>query len=972
MAETIKLLKGLKANLPSSGATPGAMYCCTDTGGIYIANSSGVPQIIANIDTGATSTGSSGSGNAVTSLSYNTSTRKLTYNLGNSFLPLAGGTITGKIDLTTAPNADDGQKMGKTSGASGGIHFRKKGTNDEGNAITWSYAENNEAHAGIYVKSSGSYGTKMYLATTNSFNDGAKAALEIDHTGAIKALRSNFIGNLTGNADTATKFAVAQTVALTGDVTGSVSSQAGWSIATTLKNSGVSEGAYGPSKSVSLDHGKGFEVPYFTVDTKGRVTYASTRTITLPGINNATISVVAGKGLTDGGSFTTNQSSAGTITLNVGAGAGISVTDNAVSLAASGVEATSYGPSADASPAHGDKFSVPYFTTDMYGRITHAATKTITLPTYSLSSFGITATAAELNKMDGITATTTELNYVDGVVSSIQMQLDSKLPLSGGTMVGSIITPKDDNKGIIPLENNYGQIGSSDKKFYRMYATTFHGNLSGNSTSTDALKAQTQLTTADEMNEFLTASKVQYTTFKLTEDTQNLGFGSNDGMLISIPWGSTDYGAQMAFDDSINGNIAVRGKAQSWGNWYKLIHSGNIGSQSVNYATSAGSASSATTASKCTGNAATATNVAWSGVTSKPSYYDAKAIKSIARNGTTFTYTCMDGTTGTFTQQDNNTTYSPATTSANGLMSSGDKTKLNGIATGAEVNQNAFSNITIGSTTIAAESKTDTLTFVAGSNITLTPDATNDKITIAATNTTYNAASQSTAGLMSAADKQKLDGIATGANNYTYTLPAATSSALGGVKIGSNITNSSGTISLTKANVTAALGYTPPTADTNTHYTTKLFATSSSGTAHAATTNGNTYLRLFDDSTARQSIKITGSGATTVSSDGSGTITISSTDTKNAGTITAVQANGTNVATSGVANIPAASTSVYGVTKLSSATNSTSTTLAATASAVKAAYDLANSKAPGYTYGTTDLTAGVSELATGTLYFVYE
>lgn len=28
--------------------------------------------------------------------------------------------------------------------------------------------------------------------------------------------------------------------------------------------------------------------------------------------------------------------------------------------------------------------------------------------------------------------------------------------------------------------------------------------------------------------------------------------------------------------------------------------------------------------------------------------------------------------------------------------------------------------------------------------------------------------------------------------------------------------------------------------------------------------------------------------------------------------------------------------------------------------------------APAYTYGTTDLTAGTSELATGTLYFVYE
>ena len=61
-----------------------------------------------------------------------------------------------------------------------------------------------------------------------------------------------------------------------------------------------------------------------------------------------------------------------------------------------------------------------------------------------------------------------------------------------------------------------------------------------------------------------------------------------------------------------------------------------------------------------------------------------------------------------------------------------EKSKLSGIATGAQVNQNAFSNVTVGSTTIAADTTTDTLTLVAGSNVTITPDATNDKITIAA------------------------------------------------------------------------------------------------------------------------------------------------------------------------------------------------------------------------------------------------
>ena len=50
--------------------------------------------------------------------------------------------------------------------------------------------------------------------------------------------------------------------------------------------------------------------------------------------------------------------------------------------------------------------------------------------TYTLSSFGITATAAELNHLDGITATVTELNYVDGVTSNIQTQLNNKAAAS--------------------------------------------------------------------------------------------------------------------------------------------------------------------------------------------------------------------------------------------------------------------------------------------------------------------------------------------------------------------------------------------------------------------------------------------------------------------------------------------------------------------------------------------------------------
>ncbi|MBR3745431.1 MAG: hypothetical protein IKN27_00535, partial [Selenomonadaceae bacterium] len=107
-----------------------------------------------------------------------------------------------------------------------------------------------------------------------------------------------------------------------------------------------------------------------------------------------------------------------------------------------------------------------------------------------------------------------------------------------------------------------------------------------------------------------------------------------------------------------------------------------------------------------------------------------------------------------------NTTYSNATTTTAGLMSADDKKKLNNLA-----------SITS-----------------AGTNITISGGK------ISATDTTYSDATTSKSGLMSASDKTKLNGIAAYANNYT--LPTASSSTLGGVKIGSGIAVSSGVISV--------------------------------------------------------------------------------------------------------------------------------------------------------------------------------
>lgn len=112
-----------------------------------------------------------------------------------------------------------------------------------------------------------------------------------------------------------------------------------------------------------------------------------------------------------------------------------------------------------------------------------------------------------------------------------------------------------------------------------------------------------------------------------------------------------------------------------------------------------------------------------------------------------------------------------ATETESGLMSAEDKIKLDGIQEGAEINQNAFSNVAIGSTTISADSKTDTLTLVAGSNVTITPDSTNDKIIIAATDTTYNAAGSSLGLVKSGGDVNISNGVITvNDNSHSHTI----------------------------------------------------------------------------------------------------------------------------------------------------------------------------------------------------------
>lgn len=129
-----------------------------------------------------------------------------------------------------------------------------------------------------------------------------------------------------------------------------------------------------------------------------------------------------------------------------------------------------------------------------------------------------------------------------------------------------------------------------------------------------------------------------------------------------------------------------------------------------------------------------------------------------------------DGTWGTPT----NTTYGDATQSAHGLMTAADKTKLDGIAAGA--NKYIHPSYTAAAAglykvTVDASGHVSATTAVAKSDITA--------LGIPSTNTTYNAATQSANGLMSAEDKKKLDGFGAASSYATMTYVGQQISAAG-------------------------------------------------------------------------------------------------------------------------------------------------------------------------------------------------
>ena len=172
-----------------------------------------------------------------------------------------------------------------------------------------------------------------------------------------------------------------------------------------------------------------------------------------------------------------------------------------------------------------------------------------------------------------------------------------------------------------------------------------------------------------------------------------------------------------------------------------------------------------------------------------------------------------------------------ATQSTNGLMSAADKTKLDGIAENA--NNYTHPSYTARASglykvTVDGTGHVSAATAVAKSDITA--------LGIPESDTTYSAATTSAEGLMSAADKTKLDGVTAGANKYTH--PSYTARASGLYKVTVDSTGHvSAAAAVDKSDITALGVPAQDTTYTHPSYTARasgLYKVTVDGTGHVS------------------------------------------------------------------------------------------------------------------------------------------
>jgi hypothetical protein len=215
-------------------------------------------------------------------------------------MAVSGGPITTSGSITVTNNdRGSSQNIFKNIANSAGTTQFSAGSNNDTIRVASSGAASvsfDEATKTITIGATDtnttySAGTDLSLSGT-TFNHATSGVT----AGTYNNVTVNTRGHVTSGSNVA-YLTGNQNITLSGDVTGSGAT----SIATTLANSGVTAGSYTAAS--------------FTVDSKGRITAASSNTI--PTVNNATLTLATSGIATGSQTWTSNQGTNATFTVNV-------------------------------------------------------------------------------------------------------------------------------------------------------------------------------------------------------------------------------------------------------------------------------------------------------------------------------------------------------------------------------------------------------------------------------------------------------------------------------------------------------------------------------------------------------------------------------------------------------------------------------------------------------------------------------
>ena len=185
----------------------------------------------------------------------------------------------------------------------------------------------------------------------------------------------------------------------------------------------------------------------------------------------------------------------------------------------------------------------------------------------SLSTFGVTATAAELNKLDGVTATATEINYLDGVTSSIQTQLNGKAA-SSHTHDHANITGLTASRALVSDSSGHPTVSavtSTELGYLDGVTSNIQTQLNGKLSTSGTAAASTKLTTARNINGLSfdgTANRVNYGSCSTAAGTAAKtvscsGFALVTGAEITVKFTVTNTAANPTLNVNSTGAKAI-------------------------------------------------------------------------------------------------------------------------------------------------------------------------------------------------------------------------------------------------------------------------------------------------------------------------------------------------------------------------------------------------------------------------------